>query len=209
MLETIEAFKTLPESIDKKWAVKELREFLVYVETFVVDDGRSYSKTHQKAFSEWYEYLHKKLKEYDFVNGKPEENTWEKRPKAFFWWCVCTTDPHYYRPFYDHHCSSKELKEQMVNIISDAISNITRKTLKDWLPYDYKGGTVDPRIEKHLQDEVVMEYGGMNEPERVWVGKHKNVYAWCTLKTGYAVGWNESPSRGWAFVITPLEGKKK
>lgn len=47
------------------------------------------------------------------MNGQPPENTWEKRPKAVFWWCIYCTNP-----YARHHCSKEELKEQMIKIIS-------------------------------------------------------------------------------------------
>jgi len=34
-----------------------------------------------------------------------------------------------------------------------------------------------------------------------WPGTHKNVMFWVELENGYAVGWNESPSRGWSFPV--------
>jgi hypothetical protein len=38
-----------------------------------------------------------------------------------------------------------------------------------------------------------------------WVGTHKNVHFWVLLENGYAVGWNESPSRGWSFPMVKLK----
>jgi hypothetical protein len=64
------------------------------------------------------------LEECGFVNGKPDENTWEKNPKAMFWWCFFCTDAQYYRPYYGHHCGSKQRKEQMLNMLSDALEYI-------------------------------------------------------------------------------------
>lgn len=72
------------------------------------------------------------------------------------------------------------------------------KVLSDWLPHDWRQGTCDPRIEGHLKDEVVEE---VDARDRRWPGRHKNVLNWCRLSTGYAVGWNESPSVGWSFVL--------
>jgi hypothetical protein len=79
------------------------------------------------------------------------------------------------------------------------------KTLQDWLHHDYQMGTVDKRVSKHLNDNVLNEYDGRINK---WPGTHLNVLNWCTLDSGYAVGWNESPSRGWAFVIVKSITKK-
>ena len=34
-----------------------------------------------------------------------------------------------------------------------------------------------------------------------WPGPHKNVHFWVILSDGRAVGWNESPSRGYSFPV--------
>lgn len=80
--------------------------------------------------------------------------------------------------------------------------NKTYKTLKDWLPYGYDTATIDPKIEKHLDDFITVE---LDSRDKHWIGKHKNVLNWCMLNTGYAVGFNESPSRGWSFVIVKIK----
>jgi len=71
-----------------------------------------------------------------------------------------------------------------------------RITLKDWLPYDY----YSPKLDKFLSVKVVEEYG----VGRTWKAspfRHKNIHNWCVLENDCAVGWNESPSFGWAFPI--------
>ena len=80
------------------------------------------------------------------------------------------------------------------------------KTLIEWLPFDYQWGTVDYRIISHLNDIVVDEFDGRYIK---WPGSHKNVINWCMLETGYAVGWNESPSIGWSFVIKNMNKHNK
>jgi len=117
-------FKKLPDNVSKQWAIEELKDFLGWINHVEVDTERCYSKSYTYIYDCWNYYLHEKLKEYGFVNGKPEENTFEKRPKAAFWWIIYCTSVHNYRPFYDHHCSSKEVKEQMINIVTDAIEYI-------------------------------------------------------------------------------------
>lgn len=82
------------------------------------------------------------------------------------------------------------------------IKDMKTLTLKDWLPHGFETATVDARIHSHLEDEVVEEISGsFSGSNRPWPGTHKNVNVWCRLATGYAVGWNESPKVGWAFII--------
>lgn len=80
--------------------------------------------------------------------------------------------------------------------------SLKSKRLKDWLPFDYTHGNVDERIYGHTNDLVIREIDGRDDP---WPGKHKNVLNWCILETGYAVGWNESPSKGWSFLIKKIK----
>lgn len=117
-METIKAFKELPANVDKNWAIKELSNFLVLIETFKVDDVGAYSNSFEKLFSSWYSYIHEKLNKYDFQNGKPEENTFEKRPKAKFWLCIYCTF------ISGHHLTSREVQKKMVNTINKAINYI-------------------------------------------------------------------------------------
>jgi hypothetical protein len=113
----IRAFINLPLTFDKSWALGELQSFRERVLTFSIDDEICYSRTYEDATEDWYNYIHEKLNEYNFVNGKPEEDTWEKRPRAAFWWCLYCTTPH---NRCSHHCSSKELREGMLSIIDEA-----------------------------------------------------------------------------------------
>jgi len=57
-------------------------------------------------------------------------------------------------------------------------------------------------MSRHLDDFVTVELDSRDKP---WIGKHKNVLNWCMLNTGYAVGFNESPSHGWSFVIVKIK----
>ena len=72
------------------------------------------------------------------------------------------------------------------------------KTLKDWLPVEAYTG--NKRLEKFFDVEVTFETMDGN-----WIGEQKNVYAWCKLANGYAVGWNENPGRGWSFPIVKVK----
>lgn len=111
------------------WAISEMNEFLLLIKSFDGSDERSYSKSFESLRSLWYDWIHLKLDEYDFVNGKPEENTWEKRPKACFWWEIYQRDPAYYPPYYDHHCSSNHRQIQMINLIEDLIKLLKEELL--------------------------------------------------------------------------------
>lgn len=103
-----------------EWAKNELNDLKYLIENTVVNDERTYSASFEYINHKvWYAFIHEKLHTYDFVNGSPTENTWEKRPKACFWWEVYKLDPQYYFPYYDHHCSSKNRQEQMLNALND------------------------------------------------------------------------------------------
>ena len=104
------------------WALAELESFRDHIVQFPVNDERGYSISFEALRSTWYDFIHQKLRIYDFRNGMPEENTWEKRPRACYWWELYALSPDWYRPFYDHHCSSKERQEQMLNLLDDLIA---------------------------------------------------------------------------------------
>lgn len=108
-----------------KWAIDELKVLRGVIAGTPINDERSYSRSFTELNKTWYNYIHAKLKEYDFVNGEPKENTWEKRPKACFWLEVYKSSPDHYRPFYDHHCSSRCRQEQMLNLLDDTIKLLT------------------------------------------------------------------------------------
>jgi len=74
--------------------------------------------------------------------------------------------------------------------------------LRDWLP---EGAEVPKKVEKLLHTNVLKEYSlQQDEQWKPWPGTHKHVYSWCLLKNHCAVGWNESPSRGWSFPVLKL-----
>lgn len=73
------------------------------------------------------------------------------------------------------------------------------KTLKDVMPAEFKD-YFDSRAYK-FKDVAVVE-----EKEFGWPGSHKNVIFWVILENGYAVGWNESSSRGWSFPTVKVNG---
>lgn len=78
------------------------------------------------------------------------------------------------------------------------------KTLKDCLPHEALSGEFEGcRFLKYLDVEVVSENDFDKKP---WPGTHRYVYTWYELKNGYAVGWNENPSRGWSFPVLKMKG---
>jgi len=84
-----------------------------------------------------------------------------------------------------------------VKIIEHPIMN----TLADCLPADAFFESED-RIYKFKDHKVVsVQESFMTH----WPGKHKNVHVWWILDSGHAVGWNESPARGWSFPIIKLK----
>ena len=74
------------------------------------------------------------------------------------------------------------------------------KTLRDVLPTEaFWGEYENDKFQKFLDVEIVSEHCTN------WVGNHKNVYYWWNLSNGYAVGWNENPSRGWSFPVVKMK----
>lgn len=111
MIRHFEDVKDLPKELNE-WAINELEEFLKYIMNCQITKVDHITET-DSLRTKWYNYLHEKLSSNNFMNGQPPENTWEKRPKAVFWWCIYCTNP-----YARHHCSKEELKEQMIKIIS-------------------------------------------------------------------------------------------
>lgn len=58
-----------------KWAIDELKVLRGVIAGTPINDERSYSRSFTELNKTWYNYIHAKLKEYDFVNGEPKENT--------------------------------------------------------------------------------------------------------------------------------------
>lgn len=120
MIRTIEEYKKLPANVDKSWATKQLKEFIEYIEKIEVTDEGMFSRSYENLHGKWFGYIYERLNESGFVNGEPEENTWEKRPKAAFWWCLnCTF-------IQGHHLTSRELREVLYKILYTAIKNINQ-----------------------------------------------------------------------------------
>jgi hypothetical protein len=78
--------------------------------------------------------------------------------------------------------------------------------LKDWLPKEFFYEFMDTKAAKFLEIEVIENNSLIDLQDKrkiwqCWIGKEKYVYNWVRLANGYAVGWNENPSRGWSFPV--------
>jgi hypothetical protein len=119
-----------PDDIDFEWAIGEIEEFLSTVNGIYVDDERGYSHSHNSAYKAWYSFIHDRLHRYGFVNGEPDRNTFDKNPKAAFWWKVYQINPLNYGPAYDHHCSSRDIVNNMRVLLEDLIGFMKGKVVK-------------------------------------------------------------------------------
>ena len=73
--------------------------------------------------------------------------------------------------------------------------------LIDAMPEEFARYHTDERAHRYADVEVVSEY------RFGWPGPQKNVHYWVELENGYAVGWNENPSRGWSFPVVRVKVK--
>jgi hypothetical protein len=76
-----------------------------------------------------------------------------------------------------------------------------QKTLQDAMPHEFSG-YMDVPSYKFRDVPVKKEYDGTRFR---WPGVQKNVYFWVELENGYAVGWNENPSKGWSFPLVKIK----
>jgi hypothetical protein len=77
--------------------------------------------------------------------------------------------------------------------------------LIEWAPQEFAAGIWDDTRSWKFRDVEVVEEYGYGEKWKPWPGTHKNVMNWCVLANGYAVGWNENPSRGWSFPVVKVK----
>ena len=80
------------------------------------------------------------------------------------------------------------------------------KTLKDVMPIEFMGCEYTDIQAVKFADVTVVKECDATEFNQRWPGKHKNVFCWVILSNGKAVGFNESPSRGWSFPIINYKG---
>lgn len=82
-------------------------------------------------------------------------------------------------------------------------------TLIEWAPQEFASTFNDIRAFKFKDVKVIKEYDMLGDDWeqtwKTWPGTHKNVMSWCILENGYAVGWNENPSRGWNFPVIKMK----
>lgn len=84
--------------------------------------------------------------------------------------------------------------------------------LREWLPKEFFLSFADSKANKFLDVEIKEEYtsGESHHKYKSWRlsgGTHKYVFYWVLLENGYAVGWNENPSRGWSFPVMKFVDK--
>jgi len=81
------------------------------------------------------------------------------------------------------------------------------KTLGDALPHEFSGFEFSgERSRRFAHIIVTAAHDGRVKP---WPGREKFVLTWYELENGYAVGWNENPSRGWSFPVVRIADKKR
>jgi hypothetical protein len=79
------------------------------------------------------------------------------------------------------------------------------RPLSEWINIDYSIGWFkqDEILKKHLDDKVVAVHS-MSWDEEGYVPspfKHRYIFVWVELESGYAVGFNENPNTGWSYPI--------
>ena len=80
-------------------------------------------------------------------------------------------------------------------------------TLRDAAPYEFATEHVDCQAQRFASVEVVRQHPAdplSDNAMKPWPGSHRNVHVWWELANGYAVGWNENPSRGWSFPVVKM-----
>lgn len=75
------------------------------------------------------------------------------------------------------------------------------QTLRDWLPKEALDNP-SPQLERLLDKEISADHSH-HGAILSWPGRHQHVNNWCEVG-GYAVGWNENPSRGWSFPVVKM-----
>lgn len=80
------------------------------------------------------------------------------------------------------------------------------RTLLEVAPHEFAEEFADTQAWKMRDVNVVaIHSGGFGGAELPWPGREKNVFNWYELENGYAVGWNENPSRGWSFPVVKMK----
>jgi len=85
------------------------------------------------------------------------------------------------------------------------MSETAKVTLEDYAPPElFKSGEYSDCESYKMKDVRVL-----CEHKRNWIGIQKNVFVWWELENGYAVAWNENPSRGWTFPLVRIKGRER
>ena len=93
----------------------KLHEFITHMERAPVSDIGLYHR--QKEYDSYkFDFLHKKLDEAGFVNGQPDQNTFEKNPDAHFWFSL-----YYFSTinFGRHHATTLEQRTALLEKLTE------------------------------------------------------------------------------------------
>lgn len=88
------------------------------------------------------------------------------------------------------------------------------KTVREWFGHNNASNLWETdKAFKHLDDEVIKEFSISSTHGLPWLswqefGKEKHVMHWCITKRGYAIGWNENPSRGYSYPVVKLKAEQ-
>jgi len=86
-----------------------------------------------------------------------------------------------------------------VNFETGEISkDILPKIFSEVVPREFFHEFVDTKAFKFRNVVVLKEHDGTKD---AWIGPQKHVHVWWELANGWAVGWNENPSKGWSFPV--------
>lgn len=111
------------QTIDAATIIHELEEYKILIQAIPVTEVRFYTGLNE--FSDGiYNPVHDKLHHYDFQNGKPTENTIEKRPYAAFWWALygALSGIIYRYPCNgDHHACTKDRQTALLLMVDSLI----------------------------------------------------------------------------------------
>ena len=82
-----------------------------------------------------------------------------------------------------------------------------KKTLAQVMPREFSSSEYDNTQAYGFKNVIVIKEHCLHSQQnsyKNWIGIHKNVNLWVELENGYAVGWNENPSRGWSFPVVKI-----
>lgn len=128
------------------------------------------------------------------------------QPASMFW-ATRFGDTYSELPHIQAH-SDEEAAEKANRWIAEAAANLSAegaRLLRDVLPQPSFERVIGTRTEKMLDAVVIRAYSvGDQDSWKSWPGSHSRVDAWWVLANGYAVGCNNSPSKGQSFPVFSL-----